>query len=124
MVDFRSLNPEFGGDEAFARLSAALRDADIGLILDFVPNHMAVGSDNALWLDVLEWGPRSPHAASFDISWELLPYKRSGGVLLPVLGRPYGDALTAGEIELKFDPQQGSFSVWYFDHRFPINPQR
>jgi (1->4)-alpha-D-glucan 1-alpha-D-glucosylmutase len=124
VIDFRTLNPEFGGDEAFDRLSAALRDADIGLILDFVPNHMAVGSDNALWLDVLEWGPRSPHGASFDISWELLPHKRSGGVLLPVLGRPYGDALTAGEIELKFDPQQGSFSVWYFDHRFPINPQR
>ena len=45
-------------------------------------------------------------------------------MLLPVLGRPYGDALTAGEIELKFDPQQGSFSASYFDHRFPINPQR
>ena len=72
VVDFRTLNPEFGGDQAFDRLSVALRDADIGLILDFVPNHMAVGSDNALWLDVLEWGPRSPHAASFDISWELL----------------------------------------------------
>ncbi|MBX9846600.1 MAG: malto-oligosyltrehalose synthase [Xanthobacteraceae bacterium] len=124
VVDFRTLNPEFGGDEAFDRLSTALRDADMGLILDFVPNHMAVGSDNALWLDVLEWGARSPHAASFDISWDLLPYRRSGGVLLPVLGRPYGDALTAGEIELRFDPQQGSFSAWYFDHRFPINPQR
>ena len=124
VVDHRALNPEFGGEAAFARLSAALKDADLGLILDFVPNHMAIGSDNAWWLDVLEWGQQSPHAVSFDISWELLPYRRGGGVLLPVLGKPYGDALTAGEIVLKYDAGQGSFSAHYFDHRFPINPQR
>jgi (1->4)-alpha-D-glucan 1-alpha-D-glucosylmutase len=125
IVDHRALNPEFGGDAAFARLSNALRDADIGLILDFVPNHMAVGrADNAWWLDVLEWGQASPHARSFDISWELLPYRRGGGVLLPVLGKPYGEALNSGEIELRYDARKGSFSAWYFDHRFPINPQR
>ena len=124
IVDHNTLNPEFGGDESFARLAGSLKDADLGLILDFVPNHMAVGASNAWWLDVLEWGRKSPHAVSFDIAWELLPYRHGGGVLLPVLGRPYGEALAAGEIELKFDPQAGSFSAWYFDHRFPINPQR
>jgi (1->4)-alpha-D-glucan 1-alpha-D-glucosylmutase len=123
-VDYRALNPEFGGEEAFVRLSTALKEAELGLILDFVPNHMAVGSDNAWWMDVLEWGQKSPRAASFDISWELLPYRRGGGVLLPVLGKPYGEALTAGEIALKYDADEGSFSAWYFDHRFPINPQR
>ena len=85
---------------------------------------MAVGSDNAWWMDVLEWGQKSPRAASFDISWELLPYRHGGGVLLPVLGKPYGEALTGGEIALKYDAAEGSFSAWYFDHRFPINPQR
>jgi (1->4)-alpha-D-glucan 1-alpha-D-glucosylmutase len=124
VVDFNALNPEFGGDEGFARLTAALKAADLGLILDFVPNHMAVGSDNAWWLDVLEWGPKSRHAVSFDISWDLLPYRPGGGVLLPVLGQPYGDALTKGEIALKYDAREGSFSAWYFDQRFPINPQR
>ena len=123
-VDYGALNPEFGGEDAFARLSAALKSAGLGLILDFVPNHMAVGSDNAWWMDVLEWGQKSPRAASFDISWELLPYRHGGGVLLPVLGKPYGDAMTAGEIALKYDADEGSFSAWYFDHRFPINPQR
>ena len=34
----------------------------MGLLLDFVPNHMGVGSDNPWWLDVLEWGPLSPYA--------------------------------------------------------------
>ena len=124
VVDHRVLNPELGGEEAFARLSTALKQSNLGLILDFVPNHMAVGSGNAWWMDVLEWGQKSPHAASFDISWELLPYRHGGGVLLPVLGKPYGEALTGGEIVLKYDAAAGSFSAWYFNHRFPLNPQR
>jgi len=40
VVDHNSFNPELGGEDAFRHLSAALATADIGLILDFVPNHM------------------------------------------------------------------------------------
>jgi (1->4)-alpha-D-glucan 1-alpha-D-glucosylmutase len=125
IVDHARLNPELGGDEAFARLSDALKENDLGLILDFVPNHMGVGqADDQWWLDVLEWGEHSPHAAAFDIDWEAIPYRRLPGVLLPILGRPYGDVLQAGEIELKYDAETGSFAAWYFDHKLPINPQR
>jgi len=125
IVDHDRLNPELGGDEGFARLNEALKQNDLGLILDFVPNHMGVGhADNAWWLDVLEWGPKSPYAAAFDIDWEGLPYRRHPGVLLPILGRPYGDALQSGEIALKYDADTGSFAAWYFDHKLPINPQR
>ena len=125
IVDHSALSPELGGDDAFEDMSAALRDAGMGLILDFVPNHMGVGfSDNRWWLDILEWGQKSPHAASFDIDWDGLPYRRQPGVLIPILGEPYADALRKGEIRLKFDPDSGSFSVWYFEHRLPINPQR
>ena len=125
IVDHERLNPELGGDEGFARLSDALKQHDLGLILDFVPNHMGVGhADNAWWLDVLEWGPKSPYAAFFDIDWDALPHRRHPGVLLPILGRPYGDALQACEIELKYDAASGSFDAWYFDHKLPINPQR
>ena len=125
IVDHAALNPELGGEEAFNRLSQALTDADLGLILDFVPNHMGVGrDDNGWWLDVLEWGPKSPYARAFDIDWESLPYKPEGGVLLPILGRLYGDALEAGEIVLKYDAGEGSFSAWYYEHRLPIRPNR
>jgi (1->4)-alpha-D-glucan 1-alpha-D-glucosylmutase len=125
VVDHNSLNPELGGEEAFRRLSAALDHADIGLILDFVPNHMGVHyADNPWWLDVLEWGPKSPCAASFDIDWETLPAHPRGGVLIPVLGSPYGEALERGEIELRYDAAEGSFSAWYFEHRLPIAPNR
>jgi (1->4)-alpha-D-glucan 1-alpha-D-glucosylmutase len=69
---------------------------------------------------VLEWGPASAHAASFDIDWEQLPYRARGGVLLPIIGSSYGQALENGEIELRYDPAEGSFSAWYFEHRLPL----
>src|SRR6201996_7040193 len=125
VVDHTKLNPELGGEAGFAKLSDALRAHDLGLILDFVPNHVGVHfADNPWWLDVLEWGPASPHAVSFDIDWDILPYRARGGVLLPIIGSSYGQALEKGEIELRYDPAEGSFSAWYFEHRLPIAPER
>jgi len=125
IVDHAKFNPELGGDAAFERLAAALSNHDLGLILDFVPNHVGVHfADNPWWLDVLEWGPASPHAASFDIDWDILPYRLHGGVLLPIVGSFYGEALEKGEIELRYDAAEGSFSAWYFEHRLPIAPAR
>src|ERR1700750_787937 len=125
VVAHTRLNPEVGGAAGFDRLSNALKAHDVGLILDFVPNHVGVHyADNPWWLDVLEWGPASPHAVSFDIDLELLPYRKSGGVLLPILGSPYGEALERGEIELRYDASEGSFSCWYYEHRLPIAPER
>ena len=125
IVDHAKINPELGGDAGFERLSGALKLYGLGLILDFVPNHVGVHfADNPWWLDVLEWGPASPHAVSFDIDWELLPYRARGGVLLPIIGSSYGQALEKGEIELRYDADEGSFSAWYFEHRLPIAPER
>ena len=125
IVDHAQINPELGGDAGFERLSRALKQHDLGLILDFVPNHVGVHfADNPWWLDVLEWGPASPHAVSFDIDWDLLPYRARGGVLLPIIGSSYGQALEKGEIELRYDADEGSFSAWYFEHRLPIAPER
>jgi (1->4)-alpha-D-glucan 1-alpha-D-glucosylmutase len=125
IVDHTQINPELGGDAGFERLSRALKQHDLGLILDFVPNHVGVHfADNPWWLDVLEWGPASPHAVSFDIDWDLLPYRARGGVLLPIIGSSYGQALEKGEIELRYDADEGSFSAWYFEHRLPIAPER
>jgi (1->4)-alpha-D-glucan 1-alpha-D-glucosylmutase len=125
IVDHTRINPELGGDAGFERLSGALKQHDLGLILDFVPNHVGVHfADNPWWLDVLEWGPASPHAVSFDIDWDILPYRGRGGVLLPIIGSSYGEALEKGEIELRYDPDEGSLSAWYFEHRLPIAPER
>ncbi|MGV7216122.1 malto-oligosyltrehalose synthase [Bradyrhizobium sp. UFLA05-112] len=125
IVDHSQFNPELGGEAGFTRFSDTLKQHDLDLIIDFVPNHVGVHfADNPYWLDVLEWGQASPHAASFDIDWDQLPYRARGGVLLPILGSAYGEALERGEIELRFDAGEGSFSAWYFEHRLPIAPER
>src|SRR6201989_1177426 len=103
IVDHTQFNPELGGEAPCERLIAALKQNDLGLILDFVPNHMGVHfADNPWWLDVLEWGPASPHAVSFYIDLGTLPSHPGGGVLIPVLGTSYGEALERGEIELRY----------------------
>ena len=68
----------------------------MGLLLDTVPNHMAASAENPWWMDVLENGAQSAFAALFDIEWH--PHSRSldGRILLPVLGRPFGEALDSG----------------------------
>ncbi|MGQ9370955.1 malto-oligosyltrehalose synthase [Azospirillum sp. A39] len=121
ITDHSQFNPEVGDAASFDRFVAALHEHRLGLILDYVPNHMGVGgNDNPWWLDVLEWGPASPFAPFFDIAWEPLQPGLAGKVLLPFLGDHYGNVLERGELQLRFDTERGSFSVWYFSHRFPV----
>ncbi len=120
VIDFNRLNPELGDETAFDALIAELHAHGMGLILDFVPNHMGVGSDNPWWLDVLEWGQESPFASYFDIDWEASARGVRDKVLLPVLGDQYGKVLETGELRLGFDAAAGSFGVRYYDNLFPI----
>ena len=124
ITDHNRINPEIGGEAGLERLSEALARHTMGLILDFVPNHMGVGgADNPWWLDVLEWGPASPFAGFFDIDWAPAEPSLKGKVLLPFLGDHYGSILERGELKLAFDGDAGTFSVWYYEHRFPIAPR-
>jgi len=125
VVDHNVEDPELGGEAGLDQLHRALVEFDMGLILDFVPNHMGVNyADNPWWLDVLEFGPKSPFAAAFDIDWKGLQGHPRGGVLVPVLGRPYGEVLQSGEITLRYDAREGSFAAWYYEHKLPIGPSR
>jgi (1->4)-alpha-D-glucan 1-alpha-D-glucosylmutase len=122
IVNHHRLNPEIGDEDDFRALAAALHERGMGLILDIVPNHMAIGPDNAWWFDVLEWGETSPRAPYFDINWDAARADLRGRVLLPVLGDQYGAVLEKGEIELRFDSENGSFYFGYYEHRFPASP--
>jgi (1->4)-alpha-D-glucan 1-alpha-D-glucosylmutase len=124
IVDHAEINPELGDQPAFRRMAAALSAHGLGHILDFVPNHMGVGgSDNPLWLDVLEWGPDAARAGWFDIEWETQRRYLHNKLLVPLLGDHYGIELERGMLELRFDEQDGSFAVWaYGTHKLPISP--
>jgi len=125
IVDHNSLNPEIGSPEEFDRFVAVLHEHGMGLVLDIVPNHMAVmGSDNAWWLDVLENGEASVYANFFDIDWRPLKDELHGKVLVPVLHDHYGAVLEGGELKLVFHPERGEFDIAYRNHRFPVNPRQ
>jgi len=124
VVDPTRVNPELGGEDALRRLVAALREHDMGLILDIVSNHMAVGgADNPWWLDLLEWGRLSPYSEFFDIQWHSPDPLLKGQLLMPFLGSDYGEALQSGTLTLHFEADHGSFYVEHYEHRFPICPR-
>lgn len=124
IVDHTQLNPEIGSREQFGALVDALHQCGMGLILDWVPNHMGIaGNENPWWLDVLEHGQSSRYAAYFDIDWHPIRESLRGQVLLPVLGDHYGRVLENGELNLEFNAALGEFSVRYLEHRFPIDPE-
>ena len=121
VTDYGTINPELGGAEGYERLASALHEAALGHVLDIVPNHMGVGSGNALWLDLLENGPSAQGSKFFDIEWHPVKEELADKVLVPILGDRYGAVLERGEIQLEL--HEGAFRVRYYDHVFPVNPR-
>ncbi|MFD8981210.1 malto-oligosyltrehalose synthase [Streptomyces sp. NPDC059564] len=84
VTDHTRVRAELGGEAGLRALAATARAHGLGLVLDIVPNHMAVPDplrlNRPLW-EVLREGPRSPYARWFDIDWEA----GGGQLLLPVL---------------------------------------
>ncbi|WP_333761668.1 malto-oligosyltrehalose synthase [Streptomyces sp. IBSBF 2390] len=109
VVDHARVRGELGGEEGLRALSATAREHGLGLVVDIVPNHMAMAPrhNRALW-EVLREGPESPYARWFDIDWNA----QGGRVLLPVLGGPVGSQLDHlvpdGDV------------LRYHDHVFPL----
>ena len=120
VIDHRRINPELGGEDGFREMAASLRAQGLGIVLDIVPNHMAVGgADNPWWLDVLEKGPASPFAHYFDIDWNPPGTALRNKVLAPFLGAPYREVLHSGDLKLVWDDVLGRLAFAYHAHRFP-----
>ena len=116
---FGRLNPGLGTEEDFNQFTGALNRCGLGLLLDFVPNHMSATLSNPWWRDVLENGRDSAYADFFDIDWEPPRPDLKNKVLLPVLEGHYRKVLESGKLRLVH--RDGKFSVAYYDHNFPVN---
>lgn len=123
VVDAVALNPELGSEDDFAALHRDAAARGLGFLLDIVPNHMAASDENVWWMSVLENGPHSRFLHYFDIDWSPVTTRGQtvNKVLLPILGKPYGDALESHEIQLGFDVD--GFFFRYYDKRLPLAPQ-
>jgi (1->4)-alpha-D-glucan 1-alpha-D-glucosylmutase len=121
VCDHDQIDRGLGGSDGSARLTAALTEAGLALLLDVGPNHMSTDTANPWWNDVLENGPNSPYARFFDIDWHPIKVELHNKVLLPLLGKQYGDVLEAGE--LRVEHHDGGFTLRYFDHVLPLGPK-
>jgi (1->4)-alpha-D-glucan 1-alpha-D-glucosylmutase len=116
VADFNQIDPVIGGMEGFEKLALALKDSGLGLILDFVPNHMGASPFNPWWRDILEWGQDSDYREHFDIDWS------APKLVVPALGEPYGEALRKRLFGLEIDARDGGISFTYHDLRLPLTP--
>lgn len=124
VVDHGQLNAELGDGKELEELALAARNLGMGIVLDIVPNHMAVMTDsNVWWADVLENGRSSRFAAFFDIDWRPARESMRNRLLVPVLGGTFGDTIERGEIRVHFDPAAGAFALRYQEHSFPLDPR-
>nr|WP_045234163.1 malto-oligosyltrehalose synthase [Deinococcus pimensis] len=122
LVNFERISEELGGEEGLRALSEDARARGMGVVVDFVPNHMGIANgENPWWEDVLENGQSSRFADVFDVSWRPLKRSLDGKVLLPTLGDQYGRVLERGE--LKLTRERGRIWLSYYERRFPVSPR-
>jgi len=98
VTDPREIDPALGGRAGLERLSAALKEAGLGLILDIVPNHMAFSVETPWLRDVLRHGSQSRYAGHFDLD------PAAGRLRLPWLTAPFEEVLTEPGLAVADDP--------------------
>jgi (1->4)-alpha-D-glucan 1-alpha-D-glucosylmutase len=124
VISYDEINPELGGADGFRAMAEAFRREGIGIILDIVPNHVAVGGDdNAMWLDLLKRGQDSRYARWFDVDFDEPDPVLAGRIHVPFLGEPFSDALEQGKIALVEDLARQGFALRYGEHLFPLRAE-
>ena len=114
VVDHSRVDPARGGAEGLDELSRAAHDADLGVLVDIVPNHVGVATPKSTpwWWDLLTHGQESRYAEAFDVDWAA----GGGKLLVPVLGEaPAADGTIEG-LEVVGD------ELHYYDNAYPIAP--
>ena len=103
-VDAETISKELGGAEGLSHLCTVAHGRGMGVVLDIVPNHLAIGDrTNRWWWEVLAAGAHAPHARFFDIDWRAPEPRSRGKIVLPLLDDHYGRALERGAIRVVSD---------------------
>ncbi len=120
-IDPTRIDPELGTQDEWEQLHRELQQRGMGWLQDIVPNHLAYSSQNPLIRDVFEKGPLSEFYQYFDINWQHPNAEFSGKVMVPILGKDEGEALTDGELQLTY--ADGELQLAYYEHQFPLQPE-
>jgi (1->4)-alpha-D-glucan 1-alpha-D-glucosylmutase len=118
VTDHSRIRTELGGEDGFRAMASRFRSHGLGIVLDIVPNHMAVPApetlNRQLW-SVLRDGPGSPYATWFDIDWAA----QDDRMVLPILAGPLQDCLGDLAVDRDGGPD-GEPVLRYFDHVLPL----
>ena len=120
VTDHSRIRGELGGADGFRAMAARFREFGLGIVLDIVPNHMAVPArlslNSQLW-SVLRDGPGSACASWFDVDWAA----GCGRLLLPVLGGSVTACLPDLAVDQHGGPD-GEPALRYFEWELPLRP--
>jgi (1->4)-alpha-D-glucan 1-alpha-D-glucosylmutase len=117
VTDPSRIADDLGGEAAWARFVETARATGLRILLDIVPNHMSASHHNPWWDDVLAHGSFSEYASFFDI--RMAP-NQPFRLHLCTLGRPYGEVLEAGELQLAIE--DGYPRLKHYDNSWPLGP--
>src|SRR5690349_7218463 len=107
VVDVERLSAELGGAEGFDALRTTAHHHGLGLVVDLVPHHLAIGDRaNRWWWEVLTYGEAAPHAHYFDVDWHAPEARLRNKVVLPVLEDHVGRAVDDGTISVVTDADE------------------
>ncbi len=122
VTDPGRVRAELGGERALRRLWKALDAANMGHVVDLVPNHMGIRApSNRWWQDVLRHGEASSFAEHFDIDWSPPDTGSAGKVVLPFLDRPLADAVRDGAIVVERGADPLDLVVRHHGDRWPVS---
>lgn len=83
-TDPNRINPEIGTEEHLLEISKELKNRNMLLLQDIVPNHLAFHENNKYLMDVLKNGQSSAYAKWFDILWDHPEF--NGKLMVPFKG--------------------------------------
>lgn len=122
VLDPGRIRASLGGEPGLRALAATAHAAGLGLLLDIVPNHVAlVSPDNPWWWDTLAHGPGGRYARHLDVHWQPGTHGQPS-LLVPELGEPLPAALAGDALQLAHvdDGRQPAWRVVYHEHAWPI----
>jgi len=119
VVDHSRVSADLGGEDAFRAMVAQFRAHGLGVVVDIVPNHMAIPAPESvnrqLW-SMLAEGPESQYASWFDVDWAA----QAGRFLLPILAGPPQECLA--DLAIADDEAIADHKpvLRYYEHVLPL----
>lgn len=120
VVDHSRINTELGGEPGLVELADEAHASGLGVLVDMVPNHMALvaplAANRPLW-EVLRHGRSASTAHWFDVDWDHVGDRFP----LPLLGETPAEAIAAGDLTLdRTGGPSGEPVLRYHEHIFPL----